>query len=301
MNQLGQHAVLALPGERLRKGCDDAVALFSRKARAGGQAEAVIEEALARLASVHFGAGKHRLEMHGLPHGAGFDVFGFKGEADLLAGGASNLRIDGQARKPTGRLTPRSFGLHDDAREILEGFGIGFEVSATARDFAREAGELPQSDAGGDIAEAVVISDRGMLVVRSGVTSLGRQETSLLRQFSVIGDEHAAATGGDDLVAVEGMDARQAERPGRGFAISRAQGFGGVFDQFHAMLVAARLDGGDIRRLAIEVHEDKGLGLLAGFDLLFDDRAGERGIHVPALVFRIDEDRLGAEISDGRG
>ena len=140
MNQLGQHAVLTLPGERLRKGCDDAVTLFSRKARAGRKAEAVFEEVLADLASVHFGASKHGLEMHGLPHGAGFDVLGFKGETHLLAGDASDLRIDSQARKPTGRLTPRSLGLHDDAREILECFGIGFEVSATARDFAGEAG-----------------------------------------------------------------------------------------------------------------------------------------------------------------
>ncbi len=207
MNQLGQHAVLTLPFEDGLHARDDAVALFSRKARAGRKAEAVFEEVLAHLASVHFGAGKDGLEMHGLPHRTGFDVLGFKGETHLLAGDASHLQIDGQARKPAGRLAPRSLGLHDDSGEILEGFGIGFEVSATARDFAREAGELSQSDAGGDIAEAVVITDGGMLVVRGGVTSLSGQEASLLRQLGVIGDQHAAATGGDDLVAVEGMDA----------------------------------------------------------------------------------------------
>ena len=67
------------------------------------------------------------------------------------------------------------------------------------------------------------------------------------------------------------------------------------------MLVAARLDGRDVRRLAIEVHEDQGLGLFAGFDLLLNGRTGERGIHIPALIFRIDEDGFGAEIGDGRG
>ena len=67
------------------------------------------------------------------------------------------------------------------------------------------------------------------------------------------------------------------------------------------MLVAARLDGGDIRRLAIEMNEDERLGSLAGLGFLFDDGTGERRIHVPALVFRIDEDGLGAEVSDGGG
>ena len=205
--QLGQHAVLTLPFEDGLHARDDAVALFSRKAGAGGQAEAVFEEALADLAAVHLGAGKDGLEMHGLPHGAGFDVLGFKGETDLLSGDAGDLRIDGQARQPTRRFAPGGFGLHDDTGEVLEGFGVGFEVSAATRDFAGEPSELPKSDTGGDIAEAVVIPDGRMLVMGSGVTSLGRQEASLLRQLGVIGDEHAASAGGDDFVAVERMDA----------------------------------------------------------------------------------------------
>ena len=260
----------------------------------------MFEQSFTDLAAMHFGAGEDGLKVHGLPDGTGFDVLGFERETDLFAGDATDLGIDGQARQPARRFAPGGFGLHDDTGEIPEGFGVGFEVSAATRDFAGETSELPKSDAGGDIAEPVVIPDRRMLVMRSGVTGLGRQEASLLGEFGIIGDKHAPSTGGDDLVAVERMDAGQTERAGRGFAISRAQGFGGVFNQLHAMLVAARLDGGDIRRLTIEVHEDEGLRLLAGFDLLFDDRAGERDIHVPALIFRINEDGVGAEIGDGR-
>ena len=207
MNQLGQHAVLTLPGERLRKGCNDAITIFFGQACTRGKAEAILEESFADIAAVHLGAGEDRLEMHGLPHGAGFDVLGFKSQSHLLAGDAGDLGIDGQARQPTRRFAPGGFGLHDDAREVLEGFGVGLEMSAATGDFARETGELPKSDAGGDVTEAVVISDGGMLVVRSGVTSLGRQEASLLGEFGIIGDEHAPSTGGDDLVAVEGMDA----------------------------------------------------------------------------------------------
>ena len=185
MSQLGQRAVLTLPFEDALNARDDAVALLSRKAGAGRKAEAMFEQSFTDLAAVHFGASEDRLEVHGLPYRTGFDVLSFKGQTHLLAGDASNLRIDGQARKPAGRLTPRSLGLHDDAGEILEGFGIGFEVAAPTGDFAGETGELPKSDAGGDIAQAVVIADGGMLIMRGGVTSLGRQEASLLRELGV--------------------------------------------------------------------------------------------------------------------
>jgi hypothetical protein len=50
-----------------------------------------------------------------------------------------------------------------------------------------------------------------MLVVRGRVPRLGGEEASLLGEFSIIGDEHAAAAGGDDLIAVKGMDAKKAE------------------------------------------------------------------------------------------
>ena len=67
------------------------------------------------------------------------------------------------------------------------------------------------------------------------------------------------------------------------------------------MFIATGFDGGDIGRLAIQMHKDEGLGRFAGFGFLFDDRARERGIHVPATFFGIDEDGLGPEISNGRG
>jgi len=66
------------------------------------------------------------------------------------------------------------------------------------------------------------------------------------------------------------------------------------------VLITAGLDGRDVGGLAVEVHEDEGLRRLAGLGLLLDDRAGERGIHVPAALLGIDEDGLGAEIGDGR-
>ena len=46
-----------------------------------------------------------------------------------------------------------------------------------------------------------------MLVVRSRVPGLGGQLAGMGDEVSVVGDPHAAARGGDDLVAVEGEDA----------------------------------------------------------------------------------------------
>ena len=103
------------------------------------------------------------------------------------------------------------------------------------------------------------------------------------------------------IIAVERMDAGQAERAGRGFAVGRTEGFSGVFYEFHAMLITTGLDGSDVCRLTVEVDKDESLWLLASLGLLLNDRAGERGIHVPALFFRIDEDGLGTKIGDGSG
>ena len=164
--------MLTLPGEGLREGRDDAIAIFFVHARTGGKAQTMLEEAFADFAAVHFGAGKDRLEMHGLPDGAGLDVLGFERETDLLAGDAGDLGIDSQASEPAGRLTPRGFGLHGHAGQRLEGFGISFEMSAATGDFAGQASKLTESDAGGDIAEAIVIADGGMLVVRRGILAL---------------------------------------------------------------------------------------------------------------------------------
>ena len=186
---------------------DHTIPIFFAQAGAGRETEALVEEAGADLAAMHFSGSEDGLEVHGLPDGTGFDVLGFEGEADLLAGDTSNRRIDGQAGEPAGGLSPGGFRLHGHTGETLEGFGVGLEVPTATRDFAGEARELAETDTGGNITETIVIPDGGMLVVRSSVACLGGEEARLLGELSVIGDEHAAAAGGDDLITIEGMDA----------------------------------------------------------------------------------------------
>jgi len=259
----------------------------------------MIKEAFANFAAVHLGGGEDGLEVHGFPNGTGFNVISLERETDLLARDAGDLWIDGQAGEPVGRLAPRSLGLHGHAGEGFERFGVGFEVSTTPRDFAGETRELAEADTGRDITESVVIADGGMLIVGSGVTRLGSEEARLLGQFGIVGDEHAATASGDDFVTVKGMDAGESEGARRSFAISRAKRLGRIFDELYAMFITAGLDGRDVRRLAIQVHEDERLGSFTSLGFLFDDGTRERGIDVPAKFFGIDEDGFGPEISNG--
>ena len=94
--------MLTLPIEGLRESRDHAATIFFAQAGAGGKAEALVEEAGADLAAVHFGGGEDGLEVHGLPDRTGFDVLGFEREADLLARDTGNRGIDGQAGEPAG-------------------------------------------------------------------------------------------------------------------------------------------------------------------------------------------------------
>jgi len=210
--RLSQHAVLTLPVKCLHDRGYHAVAIFGGHAGAGREAEALVEEAFADFAAMHLGRSKDGLEVHGLPDGTGFDVLSLERETDLLAGDSGEDGIDGEASEPVGRLSPRGFGLHGHAGQSLEGFGVGFEVAAAAADFSGEPRELAKADAGRNITQAIIIPDGGMLIVRSGVAGLGSEEARLLGQFGIIGNEHTAATGGDDFVAVKGMDASESER-----------------------------------------------------------------------------------------
>ena len=279
---------------------DDPRAFLRSHAGAGGEAKSCREESIADTAAMVFDALEDRLEMQGLPDRAAFDVLRFQRLAQLLGRDLGPRGIQGEAGEPVGGTTPRRFGLELDRREIREGLGVGREVSAARGHLGVQRLQLAQSDGGEDVAEAVVIAEDGVLVMGRGITRLGREVAGLLGKILIIGDKHAAPGGGDDLVAVEGVDAGPAERARSPVAIGGAQGLGGVLDEGDAMTVTAGADRGDVRGLTVKVDKDDGLELLAGPDFLFDDLAGQGGVHVPALLLGIDEDRGGADVGDGR-
>ena len=89
--------------------------------------------------------------------------------------------------------------------------------------------------------------------MRGGIARLGGQETGLLRELRIIGDEHAAPRSRDDFVTVERMNPEEPMGAGARFAIACAEGFGSVFNQLHAVALTTGLDGRDVSGLTIEV------------------------------------------------
>src|SRR4030095_15555217 len=91
--------------------------------------------------------------------------------------------------------------------------------------------ELPAADRGKHVTESVVVADLRVLVVRRRIAGLGRQLARMRRQRTVRGDQHAAASGGDDLVAVERVDACSTKSARRATLVRSAERLGRILDE----------------------------------------------------------------------
>ena len=89
----------------------------------------------------------------------------------------------------------------------------------------------------------------------------GSPQTSKL---AVVGQQHPAATGGQQLVAVEGEHAHRAEGTRRPAGPRGSDRFGRVLHEDRAVVVADRFDAGVVRALAVQVHRDHGLHRASG-------------------------------------
>ncbi len=116
------------------------------------------------------------------------------------------------------------------------------------------------------------------------------QRQDVFVQIGVVGDEHAALSGGDRLGAVERERPEQSHRAGLAVVIDGPDRLGGVFDDRYSM---ARTDCEEfvhVAEVAVEMHRDDALGLWR--DCLFhQDR-----IEAPAVFENVDEDRGGPEM-----
>ena len=106
--------------------------------------------------------------------------------------------------------------------------------------------------------------------------------------------QHTAAGGGDDLVAVKGQPAKLAKSAAFLSVVCRPQSLGGVLNQRDMMLTA---DGSDLIQfggIAVQVYRDHRLRRTVQLK-----RTAQRGrIHVPCLALRVDEHRLCAAIDN---
>ena len=81
--------------------------------------------------------------------------------------------------------------------------------------------QLGQAQAGLDVGHAVVIAHLVVEELQHIALGLGGQVLGVFRPVGMVGNQHAARTGGDDLVAVEAVTARIAHGAGE-FACQRA-------------------------------------------------------------------------------
>ena len=254
----------------------------------------------------------HGLHVHGFPDGAAFGVHGgdfledFGGAAlaglvDIQRlGAAANLPahgvlVDNHAAEPEVR-----HGIHDVVGvhlhgQSLEPFAVAFVYGAFLGDVLLEVGHLAADHSRDDVAHAVVVADFLVLVPGGGLAGLRAPLAHLLGVFPAVGEEHAAARAGDDLVAVEADGAVVAELAGLYALVGGAKALGGVFDKEGAVLFADGADFVDLAGRSVQVDEHHQAHVGIDFKSFFECSR----VHVPGIVLGVDEHGLAVLVGDG--
>lgn len=308
---------------------DDGVLLFGGHLVVAGQAEPAGKDVGAHIGDsacdVGVGAGAavtlrghegvahvHGLHVHGFPNGAALGVHGgdafqdFRGAAlarlvniqgvgfaaDLLAHG---VFVDNHAAEPEVRFAVGGVvGVHLH-REALQAFLVAHVDSLFLGDVLFQVRHLAADHAGDDVAHAVVVAHLFVLVPGGCLAALGAPLAHLLGVVLAVGQEHAAATASDNLVAVKTDGAVVAELAGLYALVASTEAFGGVFDEERVVFFADGADFVHLARRSVQMneHHQSHVGVnLEG--LLERDR-----IHVPGVVLGVDEHGLAVLVSNG--
>ena len=106
---------------------------------------------------------------------------------------------------------------------VAQAVAVGLEDAATCFDTFTQNLKLSATDTRQDVRHTVVEADLAVLIVRGRIAGLSGQEACLSDQRLVVGHQHSAARGGDDLVAVERIDANAAEAAAGAALVQGAQ------------------------------------------------------------------------------
>ena len=135
----------------------------------------------------------------------------------------------------------------------------------------------------------------------------------MLGPVGVVRDHHAAGAGGDDLVAVEAVDAHVAHGAGhaarqRALGVAGAQRLGRVLDEHQVVFFCQRQKGGHVGHVAEDVHHHDGPHPRAGalvvaaaaahLTVLGEKPFRQGRVHAQRVV-TADEHRLCPHIADG--
>src|ERR1035438_936841 len=181
---------------------DDVELVFEREAARTGEADSAAEQVLGHLAAVARATGIKWLKVHGLPHGAGLGVGGIERVNELIARAAETPFVDQEATQPVCVEAVRGLRHERDAGKIGKAIAIAECDGAPLTDAEVEDFKLAATDAGEDVAHAVVVPEFGVLVGDPGIARLLGPEASLGNPGMILRNQHAATGGGDDLVQI---------------------------------------------------------------------------------------------------
>ena len=268
------------------------------------QAEAAVEEVFADAAGtdgfllffVELGDEaailEHGLHMHGFPCWAAFDVlFGKRVEQIHKV----SLAVGGKGDRGQPIVGFRTFcgRRKRDVGVVLERLCVDLVNVAFLSDAFVDDRHLTSSDAGADIAEAIVVADFLMLIPREFFTRLSRPKQHFVAGLLIVAHQHAAAARSDDLVSVERKDGNIAEVARLDAFVACAEAFGGVFKDGGAVLARDREQFVELGGVAVKIYDDDRFGVWILLIRLFERRRA----HVVALAIAVDEDELCAEVS----
>ena len=302
---VGGHLVVARQAEPAGKDVGAHVGDSARNVGVGA-GTAVAASGNERVAHVH------GLHVHGFPYRAALgvhggdtfqnlrgaalarlvDIQGVGFAADLLAHG---VLVDYQAAEPEVRFAVlRIVGVHLH-REALQAFLVAHVDGLFLGDVFFQVGHLAADHAGNHVAHAVVVTYFLMLVPGGGLAALGAPFAHLLGVFLAVGKEHATAGAGDNLVAVKADGAVIAKIAGLFALVGGTEALGGVFDKQRVILFANGADFVYLGGGAVQVHKHHQAHVGVNFKSLFQ---GHR-VHVPGVVFGVDEHGLAVLVGDG--
>ena len=204
--------------------------------------------------------------------------------------------------QPERRVGPgRARGRHE-AREAADRRVVERGVRAPAGEERVDLLQLGEAERGADVRQAVVEADLVVVVGEPGQPRLGREVAGAPGERLVVGHEHPAAAGGDELVAVE---AEAADPPDRADlaagvaarAVGRAERLGRVLDHRDAVALGGVDHRLEVGRMAQQVHDlDRRRLPRPGPRPPVQLRGDERRIEVVGLALRVDEDGRRARV-----
>ena len=149
--------------------------------------------------------------------------------------------------QPEGRIRPARSRGGADAVDAGDGRVVACGDVPPGREQPVELLELRQTERRRDVREPVVVADLVVVVGEAREAGLGREVARPPGERLVVGDDHPAAAGRDELVAVEAERAEPADRadvPARVLAlgVARAQRLRRVLDDRDAVSSRGRDD-----------------------------------------------------------